>query len=1286
MRAPRPAPRPKSLQVVLGFLAASLLWLPAPQSLATGTSLVETVSELVSPTPTRLSRITRDIYKGATQLVRVPLEWAKPIIIRSKLNAWLDELDLPTDVHQRVRERVDSRQELDEIVPFLLSVKRNYAPSAERDGQRTFAEHIRQTFPTPSAIPGMEHSLFQFSPTPAPSNDSEPLLDSQTTKTIVILYDALYLSEAATSLDVMGTATRPIPGEALVSCRRGADAKTLEQAVVRIQDPVRELLQELREKFQIEGEAADGVDAVLRDDKKLRTLTAAAVEFLDRLVCSSYQRFAGQLSRERRLRSWLLEEFAKPDGGELWSFLEAAQHERRYAMLTVVDGLQGHLIEALATMRGPFLKRIAEEQRPDADSEEPVQQTSFLTSLSNEKFQDENYLPFFRDLFHDGGTTDPRRPLMIAQGGISSTPTISVRNIPIALTGAAVAGGEGTGLPNFHFVERTGGTHERPYYFFGNDALRLDELAAAAGMKTLPQRLPDLSSMSCAAPYDVGSDYAIDALLNLALGEKIRDFGEQRCLAEITVRADNEKRLQRLRAQVLARRNAATKKTKDWNLLAQARKDDERAIMADRLSEIAELEQRTTPELLIYYNPWPDHFAHFTGPFADGILAPSGELNRLDYWLGKLTGSYQKAGVEARTLFAMAGDHGLTPVFEFRDPEEEVFEALRREGADFRLLKISANEGEGPKMNDPFSPPSARGFDVIVASTAGGNYMLDFFVDQTSQWARQPLFRELTRLGLINGGDETIDIMTELLSRLAESLDYLVVREAPCDESGGEVRVMAQRDGQTQETRLLRRGDRIFLKQNGADLLDLHTLSPYRDWSDTDRALHAELLTRCVDSPRRSAPLSWCDEKSWTLLCGFTPRPDAVVQLAHLYDIDRAGTVNLFPKAGVAYNSIVPGRHAGESFHEKDAFVGLWGVPISRDRPARPRNVSNGSIAPSVFQYLSGASAAKVRSEEFGHPVFPELFTQSATPPAAALAAAPKQVPTKQRSFSFRYGLLLTPQAGVKVIDVWIPVPRDMPGQQIDNLAVTTTADHEFTTEPAFGNRMVHLRSLGSTDAQISAELTFDVTRKEHRGSKGEKADPRYLKPNRLVPTGGLIGELATDITKDSTNNLEKARAIYEYVTETVSYDKSGTGWGRGDALFACDVKAGNCTDFHALFIALARASDIPARFEIGFPLPAAVKTGSISGYHCWAEFFIAGRGWIPVDSSEAHKHPHLHDYYFGALDADRVAFSRGRDLELRPKQRDESLNYFIYPHVEYDGEKLTDASQLKVEFSFENR
>jgi transglutaminase-like putative cysteine protease len=74
-----------------------------------------------------------------------------------------------------------------------------------------------------------------------------------------------------------------------------------------------------------------------------------------------------------------------------------------------------------------------------------------------------------------------------------------------------------------------------------------------------------------------------------------------------------------------------------------------------------------------------------------------------------------------------------------------------------------------------------------------------------------------------------------------------------------------------------------------------------------------------------------------------------------------------------------------------------------------------------------------------------------------------------------------------------------------------------------------------------------------------------------------------------------------------MSDDKSGEGWGGGDTIYACDVRKGNCTDFHSLFIGMARASNIPARFVSGFPVPENANQGEIPAYHCWAKFYING-------------------------------------------------------------------------------
>jgi len=96
---------------------------------------------------------------------------------------------------------------------------------------------------------------------------------------------------------------------------------------------------------------------------------------------------------------------------------------------------------------------------------------------------------------------------------------------------------------------------------------------------------------------------------------------------------------------------------------------------------------------------------------------------------------------------------------------------------------------------------------------------------------------------------------------------------------------------------------------------------------------------------------------------------------------------------------------------------------------------------------------------------------------------------------------------------------------------------------------------------------------------------------------------------------LDKARAIYDYVFTTMRYDKTGTGWGHGDVLYACDAKKGNCTDFHSLFIAMARSQGIPARFEIGFPLPPDKHSAELQAITAGQIFMSTAKDGFPWTS-----------------------------------------------------------------------
>lgn len=266
--------------------------------------------------------------------------------------------------------------------------------------------------------------------------------------------------------------------------------------------------------------------------------------------------------------------------------------------------------------------------------------------------------------------------------------------------------------------------------------------------------------------------------------------------------------------------------------------------------------------------------------------------------------------------------------------------------------------------------------------------------------------------------------------------------------------------------------------------------------------------------------------------------------------------------------------------------------------------------------------------------------------------------------------------AGLKKMTVWIPLPVSRGGQIVSEVRIDSPLSWMQTSEDAFGDRYAYTTVRNPPAGDFMVKVHFRGTRNEvtraklaeTRASRAELA--RALKADKLVTLSPRVKKLATEVTAGKTTATDQAHAIYDYLLATMKYDKTIPGWGHGDTERACDIKAGNCTDFHSLFMSMARAKGIPARFVIGFPMSA--DHGTVTGYHCWAEFYVKGKGWIPVDPSEASKSADAarRAYLFGNLDPDRVQFTMGRDLVLTPPTS-EPLNYFIYPHAEANGKEV---------------
>ena len=864
------------------------------------------------------------------------------------LDAYILTLPLEGDVKKRVISQLSNPSYAIPLGHFLYSYYDRYNHLSQDD---EFKEYLGSVYDE-KTLKSYEHSLYQqgkksdvLAKESGQNGHSGGIkTDRQFIASMVIIYDALVNIGHWQAMDNLPDKytylTKSAKDLALVNKIQPIVINIVEQAV----------------KGMDEGDMKAMLQAIVEDGKaeyqhkvnnKAQALTITLIDFVRLNVLKAYRQFVFKTQREENLNQWMQDTFTD-NPSLLVTFLQSQQN-RRYAVQITVDGLQQGLVEGLVDTSKPFINRVAIEHKQQQAAQNTAtekfnQQTQFLSVLANENYQDSNYLPFFKQLYKNHQTS-------IARVGISSTPTISVRNLPIIKTGAKVSGDSGTGVPNFHFIDRK---EDRAYYFFGNDALQLDRLLDKNKVKTMFDRLVYLNTLNCNAQYDWNAHTSYDGLVNLGLGEVQRDYGEKRCIKELNERADEEVKLRVNRSELIEDIKSFqqmsyfdffTKLTKKWKI--------EKAIEA-----LAKQDSLGMPDFTLIYNPWPDHFAHFAGPFSDEIIMPTGELNRLDYWLSATEKAYKRAGIYDKTLWGMAGDHGLAPIYQSLNPEKAVFQALSADlGYPILVKKISSDEGEGPKITNALNYASNKNIDVVVASTAGGNMMFDFF-NASLGWQVQPVYHELIHWKPVNAKMGTeIDIISETAERLQNSLDYMVVREQQCNIEQCKVRLIGYRDGVRVDETVEKVADKLFyasLSGKGLALLEVNSVNKYRE-KPSEKMLkdHYRLVEQCINKAKEDEVDSWCNTAQWRELTMITQRPDSVNQIVNIYAEDLAGTVNLFPKLGMGFNTKVPGRHAGESYFEKDAFIGFWGTPIG-DNPV-PLNIEeNGSLAPTIYEFLTG--------------------------------------------------------------------------------------------------------------------------------------------------------------------------------------------------------------------------------------------------------------------------------------------------------------------------------------------
>ena len=329
---------------------------------------------------------------------------------------------------------------------------------------------------------------------------------------------------------------------------------------------------------------------------------------------------------------------------------------------------------------------------------------------------------------------------------------------------------------------------------------------------------------------------------------------------------------------------------------------------------------------------------------------------------------------------------------------------------------------------------------------------------------------------------------------------------------------------------------------------------------------------------------------------------------------------------------------------------------------------------------------------------------------AAALAAFPGLSAAQQKEFNPVQGekwrnfeivtrVEVTRPAGMT--KVWIPVPTvDESWQRvIDNTWSGNAGAMRLAHDPKYGATMLYAEFPESQKAPV-VELTSRFATRDRAVdlTKPGKVEPMpaaerafYTGATELQPTDGIVRKTAQEITRGKQTDIEKARALYEWIVDNTQRDPKTRGCGVGDikSMLETGNLTGKCADLNALFVGLARSSGLPARdvyglrvakSEFGYRSLGAGTSNVTRAQHCRAEVWAAGYGWIPVDPADVRKVvleekpqpvtladpvvPAVRRKLFGAWEMNWLAYNRAHDVKL-PGSNGPTIGFLMYPQAE---------------------
>ena len=313
--------------------------------------------------------------------------------------------------------------------------------------------------------------------------------------------------------------------------------------------------------------------------------------------------------------------------------------------------------------------------------------------------------------------------------------------------------------------------------------------------------------------------------------------------------------------------------------------------------------------------------------------------------------------------------------------------------------------------------------------------------------------------------------------------------------------------------------------------------------------------------------------------------------------------------------------------------------------------------------------------------------------------------PGKWRTFEVVTRLEIADAKGAT--QAWVPLPSMTTDWQVSDESTWTTnaTDAKLAVDAASGARMVHARFADGERAPW-IEVTSRIRAQDRRHDWAVKQDARadratlqhFLKATDLMPTDGIVKATADEIVGRRRSDVEKSKALYDWVVANTYREPAVRGCGVGDikAMLETGNLGGKCGDINALFVGLARASGIPARdvygirvgrSAFGYKELGAGSADITRAQHCRAEVWLAGHGWVAMDPADVGKvmrletadwvkdtkHPlvaPVNAALFGGWEGNWMAYNVAHDVAL-PGSSAAKLPFFMYPQAETRGERI---------------